>query len=298
MKSFCIIINPTAGKGSAEKYVPRIEEFFKDQNISCEIHLTERVGHAAGLAAVHACSAVIAAGGDGTCNEVINGLMSRNPPRVLGVLPIGSGNDFSFGNGLPSDLEKCLEIIRRKKQKSIDAGIVRGGDYPDGRYFGNGIGIGFDTQVGLEVAKMKRIHGAAAYTLGALKTLWKYPEAPLLEITRGDEVEQISPALVSIMNGKRMGGAFMMAPDSANDDGLFNYCMTRQGRRGRLLRDMVHYLKGTQHTLNDTFTGMSSSFHIKALKGSMAVHADGELICSEGKELEVICIPSALSIFC
>lgn len=296
MKQFCVIINPAAGKGAAEKQVPVIEAFFSDHGISYELHLTEYPGHAAEIAESHACSAAAAAGGDGTCNEVINGLMKRSTRGALGVLPIGSGNDFSFGIGLPKDLHSCLEVIRQGNIQSIDIGLIKGGDYPDGRYFGNGIGIGFDTLVGLEAAKFKRVRGAAGYALGALKTLWIYPEAPTLDVHYDDQHRRLTPAQVSIMNGKRMGGAFLMAPQSSSSDGLLDYCMTLQGKRGRLLKGIIHYLQGTQHTLHDTFTGAASSYRIRAVKGFMAVHADGELICSAGDELEITCLPSQLDV--
>jgi len=103
---FAIILNPVAGKGYAPKHIPFINEFLQNYDVNYEIHLTKHVGHAIELAAEFALlpdTAVIAAGGDGTCNEVINGLMLtkiNNPDLkiepVLGVLPIGRGKRFCF----------------------------------------------------------------------------------------------------------------------------------------------------------------------------------------------------------
>ncbi len=164
----------------------------------------------------------------------------------------------------------------------------------NGRFFDNGIGVGFDTIVGLEAEKMKHIHGAAGYALGAIKTLITYPKAPVLEITYNNKTITEEPALVSIMNGKRMGGAFFMAPEGINHDGLLNICMTKQGSRLKLLKAMLHYTKGTQSTLDDTKTDTAKSYHLLAVEGELAVHADGEIICIAGKELTVSCFKHAL----
>ena len=87
-----------------------------------------------------------------------------------------------------------------------------------------------------------------------------------------------------------------MAPNASNNDGVLNLCLTTQGKRMELLRTMLHYMKGTQHNLENTTTAQSSQFKITAVNGSMAVHADGETICETGKELEISCLPHALGI--
>lgn len=299
-----VILNPIAGKGNAIKKLPQIKKFLEDNNLSHEIHITEKPGHAIVLAE-ELCqnngTAVIAAGGDGTTNEVINGLMHAKNKNtkispIFGVLPIGRGNDFAFGAGIPTSLEDCLKALLNGNIQPMDIGLIKGGDYPSGRYFGNGIGVGFDTIVGLEAAKMKHIHGAAGYMIGAIKTLITYPAAPEIEMEINGEKEIYTPALVSIMNGRRMGGAFFMAPDGKNNDGLLNLCMTQQGTRRKLLKTMLHYTKGTQKQLDNTKTALISSITLKALKGGMAVHADGETICENGKLLGINCLPNALNI--
>ena len=113
----------------------------------------------------------------------------------------------------------------------MDVGLISGGDFPKGRYFGNGVGIGFDAIVGLEAAKMKHFHGAVPYIIRALKTLVVLPKAPTVEISFKDKQQVITPALISIMNGKRMGGAFFMASDGDMSDGLLNLTITHQGER-------------------------------------------------------------------
>ncbi len=304
IKHLSVIFNPTAGKGNAIKKLPIIKQFLEDNNINYEIHTTKEIGHAIVLAeelSKDPETAIIAAGGDGTINEIINGLMHAKDKKpeltlIFGVLAIGRGNDFAYGAGVPASLEDCLKALVEGDIQSMDIGLIKGGDYPAGRYFGNGIGVGFDTIVGLEAAKMKHIHGAAGYMIGALKTLITYPAAPEIEMEINGQKGVYTPALVSIMNGSRMGGTFFMAPDGKNNDGLLNLCMTQQGTRRKLLQTMFHYTKGTQDTLDNTKTALISSITLKAINGEMAVHADGETICEKGKILEISCIPNALNI--
>jgi len=303
---FDIILNPTAGQGTAAGRIHAIRQAFDSDGRPFRIHCTDEPGHAVRLAedlAANSESVVIAAGGDGTCNEVINGLMSmvsrdgnHHHRPLFGVLPIGRGNDFAFGAGVPDDMESAIAGILEGKLRSLDIGRVSGGDFPDGRWFGNGIGIGFDAIVGFEANRMKRLHGSAAYTIGALKTLAKYPAAPEIEFRTDEATVRIRPALVSIMNGRRMGGSFFMAPDAESDDGLLNWCRTDQGSRMKLLSAMMSYTKGSQSSRSDTETGSASSFSVEAISGTLAVHADGETICERGRYLSVSVSPAALRI--
>lgn len=301
-RTYEIILNPTAGKGKAEKELPEITEFFEAKSIPYRIHTTEYPGHAAELAASlvdsSSESAIIAAGGDGTSNEVINGLLGSGEKTLplFGVLPIGRGNDFAFGAGIPAHVPDALSLFIEPKAEPIDIGLLKGGNYQSGRYFGNGVGIGFDTLVGLEAARIKHIHGSAGYLIGALKTLIAFREAPELELSYNQTAIRCRPALVSVMNGIRMGGAFTMAPDGIINDGQFSVCRTEHGSRLKLLKAMVHYTKGTQETLDDTTIVSTKKISIRAVSGVMAVHADGETICTDGTALEIECVGGALQL--
>jgi len=238
----------------------------------------------------------VAAGGDGTANEVINGLMLSKSPPVFGILAIGRGNDFAYGAGIPSDLAVCVDLLADAEPKPLDVGRVTGGDYPAGRYFGNGIGVGFDTIVGLEAARMKRVHGFMAYVLGALKTLAIYPEAPSVTLSFNGTVIERKSHQISIMNGKRMGGTFFMAPKADDDDGLFNLCMADRMTRRQMIALMIRYTKGTQEGHPLVTTAKAPRYEIVASEGGLVVHADGETICVNGTSIVVECIPEALRI--
>jgi YegS/Rv2252/BmrU family lipid kinase len=294
-----VILNPTAGKGKAEKQRPKIERFLRESGRDFEIFLTKGVGDALNMARdlpVGANDITVAAGGDGTCNEVVNGLLARRAaaPPVFGILPIGRGNDFSATPGIPQDVEKALQLLAAGNAKPLDAGLVKGGFFPDGRYFINGIGIGFDTKVGFEAAKLK-IKSGISYAVGALIMVIRYDPSPVLQIRYDDNEVTLPAVLVSVVNGRRMGGSFYMGPEALLDDGLLDICYVQhQKSRFDLLKIISHYTKGTQGGCKGVTFGRGSRFHLKALEGGMAAHCDGETVCYEGKELEITCIPNAL----
>ncbi len=300
-----IILNPISGMGNGAKQLTVIQDIFDQSGISYDISTTEKVWDAASIAkeaAISGYSGVIAAGGDGTCNEVVNGLMeaslqlSKLP--VFGVLPVGRGNDFAYGAMVPSTLIQAAENIIKANTSPLDVGLIEGGNYPDGRYFVNGIGIGFDTMVGLEAAKLKFIHGPATYAWGAIVTLFKYPKAPSLRVTYNGETHEVESNQVSILNGSRMGGTFFMAPGGRVDDGFFDLCMpVKHISRMKMVKLMLQYTKGTQSDNPVITMAKSLEYKVEAVTGSLVCHADGETICIDGKELRVECIPNALRIY-
>lgn len=297
-----IIYNPVASGGNAGKSLPKVEALLRERGFDYDLVLTQRIGHAEELA----CEAVkegrqllVAAGGDGTFNETLNGLMdARNNGSVLpalGVLPVGRGNDFSFGMGIPHDLELACDVLAQGKQRRIDIGRVCGGDFPQGRYFGNGVGLGFDTVVGFEAAKVKWL-GAGSYLVALVKTIFKYNHAPVYEISL-DGVTQTQPFLmVSIMNGRRMGGAFMMAPDGDPSDGYFNLCLAGDVPQARILPTALKFIKGTQAESPLVKMARGRSVRVRAVGGSIPAHADGETICVAGQSIEIEIIPAALEL--
>ena len=156
--------------------------------------------------------------------------------------------------------------------------------------------MGFDTIVGFEAAKLKRVRGFAAYLVGAIKTLLFYYETPLLDISTDSDAFSRECILVSIMNGRRLGGAFFMAPEARTDDGVLDLCIAGAPRRGEMLGLLLKYMKGTQATSSHIMTGRTRGIRLVARTGAMAVHADGETICTAGTDLAIQCIPSALRI--
>ncbi len=298
-----MIYNPNAAHRNAEKILPSVRELFKKYELEYDLILTEKQGHALDLAKQQAevgRPLVIAAGGDGTMNEVINGLIAANCPDgkkpVMGILPIGRGNDFAYGINIPKDLDKVIQATKSGKTRRIDIGLVTGGDFPNGRYFGNGVGLGFDTVVGFEATKITWSKGAASYLIGLVKTIFLYHTAPTYEIIMEGETITQPSLLVSIMNGRRMGGLFMMAPNSDPEDGLFNLCLASSVPQIKILGVAAKFIKGNQEGHPAIQMRQSKKVVVKALTGSIPAHADGETICYAGSELTIELIPQALEV--
>jgi YegS/Rv2252/BmrU family lipid kinase len=303
MARYKVIVNPEAGRGAGSLLTPKIDELLRTHQLDFEIVQTERPWHAVELAkqaVIEGFQVVVAAGGDGTANEVLNGLMlarAEGSPSVMGVLPIGQGNDFAFGMSIPADLEESCQVLAQNHRRTIDVGRVIGQLYPAGRFFGNGVGVGFDTIVGFEALKLTRLHGFTAYLVGALKTIFLYFNAPQVKIELDDETLTLPALMISLMNGQRMGGGFMMAPHGDPGDGLFNLCIVEQVSRLQIFGLIPRFLQGTQGTHPAVQFKQSRRLKATALAGGvLPTHADGETISTEGKELEVEILPGQLEI--
>lgn len=308
MTRYKVIVNPTSGRGNGGRAVPLIQRMLSSYDLDFDIVCTERPWHAAELARQAATSEydiVVAAGGDGTANEVINGLMqakqdgaTANKSVAMGVLCVGNGNDFAFGADIPLDPEAGCRALAQGRRRQIDVGWVAGGLYPQGRHFGNGVGIGFDAVVGFEALKMKRLHGFVSYLVAALKTIFLYYQAPRVRIEYDDQVIVQPSLMVSIMNGRRMGGGFMMAPQAQSDDGLLDLCIAHQVSRVRIFALILHFLKGTQATQKPIKTARARHVVVTAVEGVLPAHTDGETLCTDGQQLTIQILPNQLEIIC
>jgi YegS/Rv2252/BmrU family lipid kinase len=303
MNKYKIILNPASGRGMGERSLPIIEKNMRDYGLDFDLVQTERPWHAKDLAlqaAFDGYSVVVAAGGDGTVNEVLNGLMLAKKEGksevALGCLGVGRGNDFGFGMGIPQGVESGCKVLHEDCRKTIDVGKVTGGLFPEGRYFGNGVGIGFDAVVGFEALKMKRLHGFLSYLVAALKTIFLYYNPPIIRIEyESNDVTQQS-LMVSVMNGRRMGGGFMMAPNAETDDGLLDLCIAGSVSRMGIFALMPRFMNGTQHNHKAITTGRAKKVKVTAVEGVLPAHADGETLCKDGHQLTIELIPSAVDI--
>ena len=303
MKKYKIIANPAAGGGSGRRAIPDIEHLFKDNLLDYELVRTERKGHAIKLAkeaVLAGFDVVVAAGGDGTVNEVINGILQADEDgswkTALGVLCIGRGNDFAHGVNIPYDLENAFGVLKEDKRRSIDIGRVVGGMFPEGRYFGNCVGVGFDAITTIEVSKLPRLGGFFSFLIAVLKTIFLFYRGPLVKVEYDEQTLTQRTLLVSVMNGRRLGGGFWMAPEAVSDDGYFDLCIAQEVRRRRILTLIPHFLKGTQATQPEITTGRGSRITITALEGNLPAQSDGEIINIDGQSLEIELLPSRLEV--
>ncbi|MDP1545483.1 MAG: diacylglycerol kinase family lipid kinase [Anaerolineales bacterium] len=301
---YYVIVNPTSGRGLGAKSIPQIESNLRESGLDFILVQTERIWHAAELAegaARDGYDVIVCASGDGTVNEAINGIMRAKMAgfnsAAFAVLGIGTGNDFAGGTGIPTNLTDGLKALKENKRRKIDIGLVKGGDYPEGRYFGNGIGVGFDAAVGHEAVKVRWARGLPAYLIGVIKTVFLYYNPAQVEIVLdGSETIKQRSLMISVMNGRRMGGGFQMAPDSQADDGLFDLCIAETASKGRILQMIPHFIKGTQAGLPEIQMKRARTVSIKSLDVTFPAHADGEFICLDGSHLTLELLPQELEI--
>ncbi len=319
MKKYKVILNPVAGHGNGLKSLPAITRLLAASGLEYDLAQTEGVGHALELARQAAasgdCDVIVAAGGDGTVNEVVNALMevkgSGRQPPALGVLCVGRGNDLAYSLCIPVELGAACQALADDRRRRIDIGRLSSdvdgqnnlvplrGKIPQGRYFANCVGIGFDAIVTIEVAKLPRWGGFASFLVGIFKTVFLYNHAPLAAIEfNGQKILQRS-LMISIMNGRQLGGGgFIMAPHSQPDDGLLDLCIAEQMSALAVFRMVPYFAKGTQATQPRIKMARTSRLSIIAQDGPLPAHTDGEIICTEGKRLEVELLPRQMEVIC
>ncbi|MCL6580509.1 MAG: diacylglycerol kinase family lipid kinase [Firmicutes bacterium] len=286
------IVNPAAGGGRGLAAWRRVEQVLEARGLDYECRFTERRGSATELAARArdaGYSRVIGVGGDGTIQEVVNGLVDRagHCPVPLGIVPGGTGNDFRKSLGYPSDPEGALEVALRGVERSLDLGRA------NGRYFLNVAGVGFDAEVaGYLNRKPKRLPGFLTYLYGILVMLVRYRPAEMT-IDSGDRVIRRKCLLVSVANGPVHAGGVRICPDARPDDALFDICVA--GDVGRLetliLLPQTFSGRHTRHPKIEIYRARKVRIDSEA---PLVVQGDGEVFGRVPVEFEVV--PGALRV--
>ena len=291
MTRYKLVLNPVAGRGRAESLLPVALGYLNQAGIVPDVCRTRHHLHAVELtkqAVADGYDVILAMGGDGTTNEVLNGLMASHlgdPVGTLGVLPVGSGNDFCIAIDWPTDLETACQRLAIGKRRLIDVGKL------NDRYFGNAVGIGFDAIANIEAAKIRFLRGTPLYLLAVLKTLLLHYQSPLTRITRDGHVETQPVLMASVANGPRYGGGFWVAPDAKPDDGLFELLIADHVNRLQILALLPHFLKGT-HVDKKPIRMLQARHVILECDSVLYAHIDGEIF--SGSRLEFEIFPSAL----
>lgn len=288
-----LIANPIAGRGRGRKALPAAEEALRHQGLQFKTEVTSRPLEAmeiARRAAEEGCELVVALGGDGTSHEVANGLLSSGNSEVaLGMIPIGTGNDFADMFDTPTDLAQVALRIREGKTRLIDVGWI------NDRYFVNIVGVGFDALVSIQALKIQHVlRGFPLYLTAVFITLKEY-QIPHITVEFDGERLSMPMTMINVANGKREGGGFLIAPDAQNDDGIFDICLARGLGRLGILRLLPEVIKGT-HVDKEPVTMAKAKRVILDSPDPLPVHADGEIIYTEAHHLEIEIIPRRLRV--
>ncbi len=302
MDRYKIILNPQSGKGATGKRLTEIQQALQELGLDFNLSLTERPWHAAELARAAVAdgySFIVAVGGDGTVNETVNGLLSGQDQyggeAALGVLPVGRGNDFCFANGIPLDFKAACQALAAGRVRSIDAGRITCQQEVPLRYFGNGVGIGFDAVVS-RLANQARLSGFLSYLVAALQTMYVYYKAPEMQIELSNEVIRQRSLMVSIMNGRRAGGGFLMAPRGNPGDGVLDLCIAKNLSKAGILMLIPRFMQGTQESHPAIQVKRDTRVTVRALDGRLPVHVDGEVLSTDVQEIKVEILPGRLKV--
>lgn len=292
-----LVFNPAAGKGRAKAALAAALALLDERGVPYTLHTTRCAGHATELAAATPPgSVVVAIGGDGTVHEVAKGLLQAGTAgdpaggRALGVLPLGSGDDFAFSLGLArDDLPGALERLLAAKPRLVDFGTV------NGEPFFNAVGTGLDAEVAERVKTSPSfLRGLSGYLYSVLGALGHLREPHARVFVDGALVHDGPCLLVTSQNGPRSGGSFVFAPEARPDDGLLDVVIAgKLGMLGALgLLPKVMRAKHLDHPA------------VKLVRGSQVraewaearpAHADGELLPAAAT-YEVVLHPRALRV--
>jgi diacylglycerol kinase (ATP) len=282
-----LIVNPNANLGrawmAARDLRPTVEEFGGADwaGTVYPTHATELARQAGEMGY----ELVIAAGGDGTTHEVLNGLMQvpkERRPR-LGVIPLGSGNDFAHAIGLPPEPLPALRQIFNGKPHPID--IVRLHDSLDRtEYWGNTLGIGFDTTVTLRSRNFRMFSGFLIYFLAVVQTILLNYDAARMQIETDQGSFDEHMLMLVLCNGGREGGGFNVAPQARPDDGVLDYAGVLQTSRLRMFRLLPEVMKGTHAGFKEIRMGRFRRLSLQADR-PLYIHLDGEIFAGWGMDV-------------
>lgn len=292
MNRWVFIVNPIAGNGFAKKYVSTVEAMIKKYGADADIIYTERAGHASELA--ESCAAkgyryIIGVGGDGTMNEISRPLIGRNDITV-GLIPAGTGNDFIQILGFPNRFDDShWKIFFDQHTISMDVGSC------NGKYFLNGMGLGFDAQVAAEnytAPGQVKQGGKNKYIWHIVKTLLFFKEKQMTVIS-GDQKSRSTCFMNTVSIGRRFAGGFFITPKAIANDGLLDVCNVKKLNLFQRFRILLMVPKGTHITNPKVDYHQTARISIE-FDNKVPFHVDGEL--NFAREFDIRILPGALNI--
>jgi len=298
-----VIINPNAGNGKGKKEWKSISELLKNAELSFTEKFTERKGHAIELAKEGMSSGfrkILTIGGDGTLNEVVNGIFLNkicSPHEItLALIPVGTGNDWGRMLGIPLDHEKAVKIIGENKVMLHDIGLM---SYYEGkdvkqRYFINIAGLGFESVVvrRTNIQKDKGYGGKAIYFYNLLMSLISYKNTRA-EIDIDGEKFSSKIFSINVGNGRYCGGGMRQTPGALPDDGILDVTIIKEIGKFEIIRNLKILYDGSilSHPKIDGY----KCRRIKVSSDSVIyTEADGETLGHTPVEFSII--PSAIKI--
>lgn len=238
-----LIYNPTSGREEVRRRLPAILQRLERGGIETSCHATESEGDAAWAASEavrRGFDLIVAAGGDGTLNEVVSGLSAHEQRPSLGILPLGTTNDFARAHGIPKLWTDACDLIVRGYTRPVDVGRA------DDKYFINIAGGGSLTELSYEVpSKLKTMVGQLAYYMKGLEKITRLHPVRMKIVANGvPDVIDEELMLFLIANSNSVAGFDRLAPDASTNDGLFDVLALRKCNLGEFIRIATMVMRG------------------------------------------------------
>ncbi|MBI4497121.1 MAG: diacylglycerol kinase family lipid kinase [Chloroflexi bacterium] len=268
-------MNPAAGGRRALRAVPAIRAALRDRMAAADLVFSQGPGNAAELAyqgARAGYAPIVGVGGDGTLQEVVNGLLRVPHPPPLGIVPVGTGNDFARGLALPATVEEAVCRIHEGAIGAVD--VARCGI----RYYLNVGGAGFDAQVAAAVngRRWRWLQGPFPYLLCVLQELWRYTNQELVLHLDGHTLHRRA-LLVAVANGPFAAGGMRICPQAVPTDGLLDVCIVGDVARREVLALLPRVFTGghARHPKVEFYRARTVQIEGPA---QVRVHVDGESV--------------------
>jgi len=283
--SIVLIFNPIATKASGRK-IARASHFLKSKGYKAEIFFTEQKGHAESLAreaVKKSPSLIIAAGGDGTFNEIVNGIAGSEIP--MAILPLGTTNVLAKELGLPETVDDALEVALNGTPKTVSLGKIYITCHSSlvTRYFLLMAGIGFDGEAVFRINEtIKKISGKGAYIFSGLKTLSAFNPDKLILDMDGKTYTGYS---VIISKVAKYGGNFKITPDARLTDPFFYVCLFKGKGRLDILRYVTGIVAGKHLGFRDVEYVRAKNINVE---GDAHIQIDGDYFGRSPARIEVV----------
>ncbi len=284
------IANPAANRGANRAVYAQLARLAAQTGHIVWME-TKRPRHATEIASqARGYRSVIAVGGDGTVHETVNGLMQIEDDvrPALGVLPIGTGNDFALSAGFASDdpMAHLQRLIAATAEHAIDVARVSD-EYGYSEFWNNTLGIGFDAQANLQARRIKLLRGFPLYFVAVVRTIARHFHAADMQLDFDGETQDASVMMLSLGNGAREGGGFMVTPEARLDDGLLDTATVRQLNRLQMLMLLPRVMNGTHITSPHVKMNRVKTLRVK-MNHALPIHIDGEIFSDErSRELTI-----------
>lgn len=244
-KMLNLITTPKALKKKGKKILASVEARLKKEGVEYRVFVTERKGHATEIARTltqeEGETLLVVMGGDGTINEVLNGI-SRPEDCILGLIPAGTGNDFASFASVPHG-SSALDLILNGEAKFTD--YIQ---FDDGRRTMNIAGIGMDVDILSRCERGKFFHGKIKYFISLIASLIKY-RGLKVRVTAGDFCEEHNTLIAAVCNGAQFGGGIPICPPAVIDDGKMELIVIDSPKRSKLPWALIKLMKGKILTL-------------------------------------------------